>query len=301
MESAPDTISARDAVKDVLSVLELTAEGPDCFLARPKEFGRRRLYGGQVFAQAMMAAQLSVDACRRPHSLHACFLRPGTPDHPVRLEVERTRDGGAFSSRRVQAVQDGRVILTLMASFHRQEDGFDHQSPMPEAATPDSLASTGELLADWVRRTGEVPHAMLETSMTRRMGLDVRPLDANGVFGEIARPPHYAHWVRVCDQVPDDPRLHHALLAFASDLGFLGTSLRPHGVPWYAPDMQPSTIDHSLWFHRPFRADQWLLYVMDSPTAAHARGFVRGTIYDQTGRLVASSAQDGLIRPLRRT
>lgn len=301
MSTSPDLPSGDDAVAEVLGALDLRPDGPDAFRAQPREFGRRRLYGGQVFAQTMMAAQLSVDAARAPHSLHACFLLPGSPDHPMRFEVERTRDGGAFSSRRVQAIQDGRVILTLLASFHRHEDGFEHQSAMPEVPKPESLASTGELLADWVRRTGVTPHAMLETSMTRRMGLDVRPLDPQGVFGDIVRPPHYAHWVRVCRQVPDDPRLHYALLAFASDLGFLGTSLRPHGVPWFAPDMQPSTIDHSLWFHRPFRADDWLLYVMDSPSAGHARGFVRGTIYDPAGRLVASSAQDGLIRPLRRT
>lgn len=287
-----------DAVDEVLGVLDLRADGPDAFRAQPREFGRRRLYGGQVFAQTVMAAQLSVDASRPPHSLHACFLLPGTPDEEVRFEVERTRDGGAFSSRRVQAIQSGRVILTLLASFHRAETGFEHQSPMPDAPAPESLAGTGELLADWVRRTGTAPHAMLETSMTRRMGLDVRPLDPEAVFGYTRRPPQQVHWVRVCRRVPDEPRLHYALLAFASDLGFLGTSLRPHGVPWFSPDMQPSTIDHSLWIHRPFRADQWLLYVMDSPIAAGARGFVRGTFFDQQGRLVASTAQDGLIRPI---
>lgn len=301
MTTIPEPSEADDAVAEVLGALDLRPDGPDAFRAQPREFGRRRLYGGQIFAQTLMAAQLSVDAARSPHSLHACFLLPGSPDHPVRFEVERMRDGGAFSSRRVQALQDGRVILTLLASFHRREDGFEHQSVMPEVAAPESLASTGELLADWVRRTGEVPHAMLETSMTRRMGLDVRPLDPKDVFGNVVRPPQYAHWVRVCNRVPGDPRLHYALLAFASDLGFLGTSLRPHGVPWFAPEIQPSTVDHSLWFHRPFRADDWLLYVMDSPSAGNARGFVRGTIYDRAGRLVASSAQDGLIRPLRRT
>lgn len=292
-----DSALQDDPVEQVLGVLDLHADGPDTFRAQPRSFGRRRLFGGQVFAQTMMAAQLSVDALRAAHSMHACFLLPGSPEHEVRFNVERMRDGGAFSSRRVQAIQDDRVILTLLASFHRSETGFEHQSAMPSAPAPERLASTGELLADWVRKTGATPHAMLETSMTRRMGLDVRPLDPDGTFAYSWRPPAQAHWVRVARRVPDDPRLHRALLAFASDLTFLGTSLRPHGVPWFAPEIHPSTIDHSLWIHRPFRADEWLLYVMDSPTASGARGFVRGTFYDQSGRLVASTAQDGLIRP----
>ncbi len=304
MDAAPPEIPgarpvAADPVAEVLSVLDLQPLGADRFSVQPREFGRRRLYGGQVFAQTMMAAQLTVEG-RAPHSLHACFLLPGAPDEPVYFEVERTRDGGAFSSRHVKALQNGRVILTLLASFHRPEQGFEHQTAMPQVAAPESLASTATLLADWVQKTGEVPHAMLESSMSQRMGLDLRPLDPSGVFGNVVRPPQYAHWFRISRRVPDDPRLHYALLAFASDLGFLGTSLRPHGVPWFAPEIQPSTIDHSLWFHRPLRADDWLLYVMDSPTASNARGFVRGTIYDRAGRLVASTAQDGLIRPVRK-
>ena len=286
-----------DAVAEVLGVLDLKTVGTDRFRAQPREFGRRRLYGGQIFAQTVMAAQLTVDD-RAPHALHACFLLPGTPDDPVDFEVERLRDGGAFSARRVNALQNGRVILSLMASFHRTEEGFEHQIEMPPAPEPETLASTSSLLADWVQQTGTVPHSMLEVSMTQRMGLDVHPLEPDSVFGDKIRPPEYAHWFRVCRTVPDDPRLHYALLAFASDLCFLGTSLRPHGVPWYAPSMQPSTVDHSLWIHRPLRADEWLLYVMDSPTAQNARGFVRGSIYDRAGRLVAWLAKNGLIRTL---
>ncbi len=299
MNAAMPLASATDAVAEVLDVLDLKSVGNDRFLAQPREFGRRRLYGGQIFAQTVMAAQLTVEN-RTPHALHATFLLPGTPDAPVNFEVERLRDGGAFSARRVNALQDGRVILSLMASFQRFEEGFEHQIEMPPAPAPESLESTGTLLADWVRRTGEVPHSTLEVSMTQRMGLDVHPLEPDSVFGDKVRPPHYAHWFRVSRRVPDDPRLHYGLLAFASDLCFLGTSLRPHGVPWFAPNIQPSTVDHSLWIHRSLRADDWLLYVMDSPTAQNARGFVRGTIYDRAGRLVASSAQDGLIRPVRR-
>lgn len=298
-DTATPTPALTDPVAELMGVLDLKPDGDNRFWAQPREFGRRRLYGGQVFAQSVMAAQLSVEG-RAPHSLHACFLLPGSPDHPVHFEVERMRDGGAFSSRRVQALQDGRVILTLLASFHRPEPGFDHQIEMPPAPDPETLASTGALLADWARLSGEIPHAMLQASMTQRMGLDVRPLEPDALFETQARPPHYAHWFRVCRSVADDPRLHYALLAFASDLGFLGTALRPHGMPWFAPDILPSTIDHSLWIHRPLRADDWLLYVMDSPTAQNARGFVRGTIYDRVGRLVASTAQDGLIRPVRR-
>lgn len=297
MESSPEPVSV-DPVQEVLDVLDLKPAGTDRFTVQPRHFGRRRLYGGQIFAQALVAAHLTAGE-RMPHSLHANFLLPGSPDDPVFFEVERTRDGGAFSSRRVQAIQGGRVILTMTASFHRPEEGFEHQAPAPQAPEPGQLKSTAQLLREWMERTGETPHAMLESSMTDRMGLEVRPVDPDSLFVSFQGPPQNAHWLRVRRRVPDDPRLHCWLLAFASDLGFLGTSLRPHGQPWYSPTLQPSTIDHSLWFHRPFRADEWLLYVMDSPSAHGARGFVRGALYDQSGRLVASAAQEGLIRPIR--
>ncbi|MDT0496156.1 acyl-CoA thioesterase II [Algiphilus sp. W345] len=289
---------AETAVREVIDALTLEPTGPDRYRVRPREFGRRRLFGGQVFAQSLMAAQHSAPE-RPPHSVHACFLLPGTPDIPVDFEVERVRDGGAFSCRHVRALQGGREILTMFVSCQRPEAGYEHQCPMPDVPAPESLRSSGELLREWTARTGEIPHAMLETSMTLRMGLELRPLDPEGVFGTLVRPPQNAHWFRICRKVPVDPALHRGLLAFASDLGFLGTALRPHGKPWFAPDIQPSTIDHSLWLHRSVRVDDWLLYVMDSPTAQGARGFVRGSIYDRAGRLVASTAQDGLLRDTR--
>lgn len=294
----PSSPTPADTVQELLEVLDLKPAGPDRFTVQPKHFGRSRIYGGQIFAQALVAAHLTTGE-RMPHSLHACFLRPGSPDAPVSFEVERLLDGGAFSNRSVKAVQGGAVILTLIASFHRAETGFDHQAPAPDAPSPEALACTAQLLKDWTEQSGETPHAMLESSMTDRMGLEVRPVDPASLFVAFQGPPQYAHWVRVRRQVSDDPRLHCWLLAFASDLGFIGTSLRPHGQPWYSPILQPSTITHSLWFHRPFRADEWLLYVMDSPSAYGARGLVRGSLYDRNGRLVASAAQDGLIRPIR--
>lgn len=285
-------------VRDVLDVLSLKPLGDDRFVVQPRPFGRNRLFGGQVFAQALVAANLTTGG-RLPHSCHACFLLPGTPDQALYLDVERTRDGGAFSSRRVQAIQDGKVILTMLASFHRQETGFEHQTSMLEVPAPESLPSGAELLARWAARTGERPHAMLESSLTDRMGMEVRPVEPDSLLDAFQGPPRHAHWVRFVQPVADDPRLHCWLLAFASDLGFLGTALRPHGQPWYSSRQPPSTIDHSLWLHRPFRADEWLLYVMDSPSAHAARGFVRGTLYDRAGRLIASTAQEGLIRPMR--
>lgn len=294
--SAPP--SAEAAVQDLLDVLALQPIGADRFTVQPKAFGRGRIYGGQVFAQALVAGHLTTGD-RLPHSVHACFLLPGVPQEPLFFEVERMRDGGAFSSRRIQVIQSGKAILTMIASFHRNEDGFDHQAPMPEVPGPEGLRATPDLLAQWVAETGVPAHSMLESSMSGRMGLEVRPVDPDSVFLKFQGPPRHAHWLRVRRAVPDDPRLHCWLLAFASDLGFIGTTLRPHGQPWYSPVLQPSTIEHSMWFHRPFRADEWLLYVMDSPSAFGGRGLVRGTIFDRAGRLVASSAQDGLIRPIR--
>lgn len=293
----PSCPALADPVQELLDVLDLKPAGLDRFTVQPRHFGRSRLYGGQIFAQALVAAHLTTGE-RMPHSLHACFLRPGSPDEPVLFEVARMLDGGAFSSRNVKAVQGGQVILTMLASFHRVEPGFEHQATVPDAPPPEPLACTAQLLREWMERSGQTPHAMLVSSMTDRMGLEVRPIDPDSLFVSFQGPPQNAHWVRVRRRVPDDPRLHCWLLAFASDLGFLGTSLRPHGQPWYSPTLQPSTITHSLWFHRSFRADEWLLYVMDSPSAHGARGFVRGNLYDRSGRLVASAAQEGLIRPI---
>lgn len=294
---SPSCSTPPDTVQELLDVLDLKPAGTDRFTVQPKHFGRSRLYGGQIFAQALVAAHLTTGE-RMPHSLHACFLRPGSPDAPVFFEVERMLDGGAFSNRSVKAIQRGAVILTLIASFHRTETGFEHQTPAPEAPAPEALACTAQLMKEWTEKSGETPHPMLESSMTDRMGLEVRPVDPDSLFVAFQGPPQNAHWVRVRRRVSDDPRLHCWLLAFASDLGFIGTSLRPHGQPWYSKILQPSTITHSLWFHRPFRADEWMLYVMDSPSAHGARGLVRGSLYDRGGRLVASAAQDGLIRPI---
>lgn len=296
--NAPTPPSAEETVQELLQVLDLQPAGPDRFTVQPRAFGRSRIYGGQVFAQALVAGHLTTGD-RMPHSVHACFLLPGLPQEPLLFEVERMRDGGAFSSRRVQVLQGGKAILTMIASFHRNEDGFDHQATMPAVLGPDSLRSSVDLLAEWVAQTGVPAHSMIESSMSGRMGLEVRPVEPDSVFLKFQGPPRHAHWVRVRRRVADDPRLHCWLLAFASDLGFIGTTLRPHGQPWYSPVLQPSTIEHSMWFHRPFRADEWLLYVMDSPSAFGGRGLVRGTIFDQAGRLVASSAQEGLIRPIR--
>lgn len=287
---------ADETVRELLDILDLRPTEPDRFTVQPRAFGRSRVYGGQVFAQALAAGNLTTGD-RLPHSAHACFLLPGLPTEPMTFDVERTRDGGAFSCRRVQVEQAGRVILTMILSCHRSEDGFDHQSPMPDVPAPDALASTVELLAQWEQHTGKPAHPMLESSMSGRMGLDVRPVDPDSVFLQFQGPARYAHWVRTRRPVGDDPRLHRWLLGFASDLAFIGTALRPHGQPWYEDGHQPSTIEHSMWFHRPFRADQWLLYTMDSPSAYGGRGLVRGSFYDESGKLVASSAQEGLMRP----
>lgn len=289
----PDLTPAQ-VLTDLLTVLDLETLEKNLFRGVSRDLGGRSVFGGQVVGQAMVAASRTVEG-RVPHSLHAYFLLPGDMAAPIVYEVDRIRDGGSFSARRVQAIQHGRPILSMIASFQVPEDGLEHQAPMPDVPPPEALKPTTVLIEEWLAAAGEV-HPRIRASLARHPAVDFRPVYAWNPLNPEVTLPRQAIWFRVGLALPDDAMLHRCLLAYASDFNLIGTALRPHGKSWYSPDMQVASLDHALWFHRDVRVDDWLLYAMDSPSATSARGMARGLIYDRSGRLVASVAQEGLMR-----
>jgi acyl-CoA thioesterase-2 len=280
--------------QDLLEVLNLETLEQNLFRGPSRNLGGRSMYGGQIVGQAMVAASRTVED-RAPHSLHAYFLLPGDMDRPVVYEVDRLRDGGSFSSRRVQAIQHGRPILSMMASFHKNEDGFEHQVAMPDVPPAESLQSWQELVQAWIAQAPDItPEA--RAALTADFFIDFRPVDPVNPLRPKKRSSRGAMWFRACTRLPDDPWLHRCVLAYASDWGLLGAALKPYGRRWFERNMIVASIDHALWFHRPARADEWLLYVTDSNTAQSSRGLSRGMIFDAGGRLIASAAQEGLMR-----
>lgn len=287
---------------DLVNLLDLEPLEVNLFRGQSRHLGGRSVYGGQVVSQALVAATRTVEG-QLPHSLHAYFLRPGDMDAAIVYEVDRVRDGRSFTTRRVQAIQHGQPILTLMASFQRTEEGFEHQVEMPEVPTPESLANQHELRKQWLDaeliRNPELPER-LRLMFTSEHAFEfawVAPMDP---FQPDKRAPLQGIWFRAAGKLPDDPMLHRCMLAYASDFNLASTALLPHGRSWFSSDMIVASIDHALWFHRDVRADDWLLYAMDSPSAQSVRGMSRGLIYDRTGRLVASAAQECLMRQITR-
>jgi acyl-CoA thioesterase-2 len=278
---------------ELVRLLSLERIEENLFRGQSQDLGWATVYGGQVLGQALSAAAQTTPADRSAHSLHAYFLRPGDVSRPIVYEVERIREGSSFTTRRVAAVQKGEVIFYLTASFQRDEEGFDHQDAMPAVPPPESLKTEQERAATYAHR---LPRKLRERAVGERP-FEVRHVD-EGDDPVLPSPtaPTRAMWIRTVARLPDDPALHRYLLAYASDSGFITTALRPHGVTWLTPGMQVASLDHAMWFHRPFRADEWLLHVIDSPSAQGARGLVRGRVFDRAGRLVASTAQEGLIR-----
>jgi acyl-CoA thioesterase II len=258
------------------------------------EMNRDRIYGGQVIAQALMAAYRTVEG-RTCHSLQSYFIRPGDPKAPVLYEVERSRDGRSFTTRRVIAIQHGEQIFNLAASFQVAEEGFEHSSPLPMAPAPESVPTDLERFS---ANREKMPPQMFE-HLTRDRAIEVRRADPNDPLHPVKKPAHQQVWFRASEDVGDDPALNQCLLAYATDMSLLDTCARPHGVSWLSGVMMAS-LDHILWFHRPSRAHEWHLYDQDSPSASGARGFNRGAIYLQDGTLVASAAQEGLIRPRKK-
>jgi acyl-CoA thioesterase-2 len=259
-------------------------------LSPAEEDGRTRVFGGQVAAQALIAAGRTVQPDRRVHSLHAYFLLPGSPRRPIVYEVDRIRDGRSFTTRRVVAVQQGKAIFNLSASFHRDEPGVDHQALMPAAPDPETLPTLAERLA---------PHADRFGAFLRLP----RPIDVRYVGEPPWEPrprgerlPSQMVWMRADGRLPDDPLLHVCAVTYASDMTLLDSVLLAHGLSWDQSRVRGASLDHAMWFHRPFRADDWLLYVQQSPSAAGARGLARGDIYTRAGRLVVSVVQEGLLR-----
>lgn len=281
-----------DALQQLLHLLDLEYIEENIYRGRNRNIGSPRVFGGQVLAQALVAAARTIEADRPCHSLHAYFILPGDLGAPIVYDVDRARDGGSFTTRGVRAIQHGHPIFNLLASFHHDEDGHAHQAiEAPDVPGPEDLPDELDLLH-------QVAHLIpepLRGVYTQERPFTFRPVDPFNPFAPEPKPPRHAVWFKAVDRLPDDPTVHRALLAYASDHGLLPTALRPHGLSWVQRGMQVASLDHAIWFHRPFRTDEWLLYAMESPTAAGARGFTRGAVY-QNGALVASIAQEGLMR-----
>ena len=286
----------REVLSELIEILSLERIEENIFRGQSQDLGWGRVFGGQVLGQSLSAAEQTVPADRFIHSLHGYFLRPGDAAKPIVFTVDPIRDGRSFTTRRVVAVQDGRAIFSLSASFQVVEPGVEHQTGVPEVPEPEGLPSELSLIRGMADRIPEP----LRKVLTQDRPIDFRPVEPMDPFDPQPRPPVRHFWLRSVGDVPDDRVLHQAVLAYASDYGLLGTALQPHGLTVRAPGLQVASLDHALWFHRPFRVDDWLLYAIDSPAAAGARGFTRGSIYTRDGKLVASVAQEGLMR-VRRT
>lgn len=280
---------------DLVALLNLEPLERNIYRGQNRDIGSRRIYGGQVLAQSVVAASRTVEEDRPIHSMHGYFILPGDLDAPVVYFVDPLRDGGSFTTRRVTAIQHGRAIFTMSASFHREEAGPEHQAPMPEVPNPESLPSELDLIREVADR---IPEA-LRPVLTQDRPLDIRPVDPGDPFEPRPREPVRHLWIRANGEV-DTPLQHRAVLAYASDYGLLGAALQPHGLTWHRDNVMVASLDHALWFHRQPDVNDWLLYTMQSPVTSNARGFCRGTFFSRSGELVASTAQEGLIRPLGR-
>ncbi len=276
---------------DLITLLKLERIEDNVFRGDSRDIGSPQVFGGQVLGQALSAAQHTVDG-RVAHSLHAYFLRRGDTDAPIVYDVDRARDGGSFSNRRVVAIQHGRPILNLAASFQNPEAGLTHGSEMPDVPPPDGLKDLTEVAADI---SDKIP-VKLRRFMTKKRPFDFRPVDPMNFDGRRKLPARKHVWIRAVDALPDDRSLHQSLLAYVSDFELLATSTLPHGLSFTRGNLIMASLDHALWFHREFRMDEWLLYSMDSPNAGYARGYARGQLFTTDGQLVASTSQEGLVR-----
>lgn len=282
-------------VERLVRLLTVEEIDTDLYRGAPLPGGKGRVFGGQVIAQALQAAQQTI-AGRPVHSLHAYFMRPGEEGLPIVYQIARDHDGKSFATRRVIASQQGSPILNMLLSFQASENGFEHQDPIPDVPQPEDLISEADY---WRARADRLVGGA--RYLLRPRPIEIRHLEARSPFSVAPRPPRAGSWFRAAAALPDDPALHRAVLAFASDMTLLGTSNMPHGISYMTPGFQSASLDHALWIHAPFRADDWLLYMTDSPWAGGARGFNRGQIFTRDGRLVASVAQEGLMRMRRDT
>ncbi|HET7266855.1 MAG TPA: acyl-CoA thioesterase II [Oleiagrimonas sp.] len=279
-------------VAELVELLTLERLEDNIFRGQSRDIGTRYVFGGQVLGQALSAAQRTVDPDRQAHSLHGYFLRAGDINAPIIYQVERARDGRSFSVRRVVAIQHGQTILNCAVSFQVEEKGFEHQSSMPEVPQPEDVEPLEPMTEDELKK--------FPVKLQRWLGMDspfeFRKVWPRNEFKPEKRPPYQHIWFRLTEKIDDSPMLQRAMLAYASDFHLIGTATLPHGISYLSHNMQMASLDHAMWFHRPFRADEWLLYSFDSPTAQGARGLARGTIFQRNGTLVASTAQEGLLR-----
>ncbi len=280
---------------DLIDLLDLEPIEHNIYRGKNRDIGTDRVYGGQVLAQALVAAQRTVGEDRPVHSMHGYFILPGDLSVPVVYFVDRLRDGGSFTTRRVTAIQHGRAIFNLSASFHRHEEGLEHQTEMPDVPPPEELPSELDLIRAGADRIPEE----LRDVLTQERPLDIRVVGGESPFDTSPREPRRRLWVRARGRLGNQELQHRAVLSYASDYGLIVTALRPHGMSFRDPRVMVASLDHSIWFHRSFRADEWLLYDVEGPVAAGGRGFARGTYFTRDGTLVASVAQEGLMR-LRR-
>ena len=282
-------------LQDLIALLDLEALEDNLFRGQSRDLGGRSVYGGQVIGQALVAAARTVED-GAPHSLHAYFLRPGDMAQPIVYEVDRIRDGRSFIARRVQALQHGAPILSLIASFQKPERGADeHQAPMPEVPPPEKLEFMHVLRRRWAEAAPDLPQRARE-SLTRELAIEFKAVTPWNPLKPERREPRQYVWFRAAGQLPASQLLHRCVMAYASDFNLLSTALIPHARSYLHPGMIVASIDHALWFHRDVRADDWLLYAMDSPSVQDSRGFSRGLIFQRDGRLVASVAQENLMR-----
>jgi acyl-CoA thioesterase-2 len=278
---------------DLITLLGLEKIEEDRFRGQSQDLGWGTVFGGQVLGQALSAAVQTVPQERAVHSLHAYFLRPGDVSKPILFEVDRIRDGGSFNTRRVVAIQSGAAIFNMAASFHKTEEGFEHQDAMPDVPPPEQVPTDQERL---LRAADRVPRAVIER-YSGQSAFEIRSVDQlDDLFHPSPLPPRRAVWLKTSGPVTGAPALHASLLAYVSDHAFLGTALFPHGVTFFSGEVQVASLDHVMWFHAPLRVDEWLLHVIDSPRAGGSRGLVRGRVFTREGRLVASTAQEGMIR-----
>lgn len=284
------------AVKDLIDILDLEELDLNLFRGRSPQNGWQRVYGGQVIGQAMAAAVRTVEPSRLAHSLHAYFLLPGDPKVPIIYDVDRMRDGKSFTTRRVTARQHGHPIFSMLVSFHAQEEGLTHQAQMPDVPPPEKLPTEKDVRSNILPTLPESVRRYYE----RERPIEMRPVEFDRYTGKKYPDGRFHVWIKINGRLPDDLALHQCALAYASDMTLLDASLTPHGRTLFEKEFMAASLDHALWLHRPFRADEWLLYAQDTPSLQGSRGFARGLIFTQDGKLVASVAQEGLVR-LRRS
>ncbi|RLB57369.1 MAG: acyl-CoA thioesterase II [Deltaproteobacteria bacterium] len=293
-----------DVLRELVEVLKLERIEENIFRGQSQDLGWGRVFGGQVLGQALSAAEQTVPPGRMVHSLHGYFLRPGDAKKPIVFTVDPIRDGRSFTTRRVVAVQNGRAIFSLSASFQSDEVGLDHQAEqMPDVPGPDELRSEQELGRRYLEKmpadiVAKIPLGLRER-ITSERPIEIRPVDPVDPMNPKVRPPTERVWFRANGTLPDEPSLHAYMLAYASDFHLLSSTMLPHGVTWLTPGLQVASLDHAMWWYRPFRLDDWLLYDIESPTARGARGLARGRWFTRNGELVAATMQEGLIRDRR--